>query len=112
MKFDRDAHVRFTLLTGVSKFSKVSLFSGLNNLIDITLDPRILGHLRLHRGRPRQPCSRRSSPASDRDQIRDWYNGYSWLGDEKVYNPFDLLLLFASRRFRSIGLRPGTPIVP
>ena len=34
-----DAHIRFTFLTGVSKFSKVSLFSGLNNLIDITLDP-------------------------------------------------------------------------
>ena len=36
---DCDAHVRFTFITGVSKFSKVSLFSGLNNLIDITLDP-------------------------------------------------------------------------
>ena len=35
-----DAHVRFTFLTGVSKFSKVSLFSGLSNLIDITLDPK------------------------------------------------------------------------
>ena len=34
-----DAHIKFTLLTGVSKFSKVSLFSGLNNLIDLTLDP-------------------------------------------------------------------------
>ena len=34
-----DAHIKFTLLTGVSKFSKVSLFSGLNNLIDITLEP-------------------------------------------------------------------------
>jgi len=36
----QDAHLRFGFLTGVSKFSKVSLFSGLNNLIDITLDPR------------------------------------------------------------------------
>ena len=35
-----DAYIRFSFLTGVSKFSKVSLFSGLNNLIDITLDPR------------------------------------------------------------------------
>ena len=38
-----DAHVKFTLLTGVSKFSKVSLFSGLNNLKDLTLDPRYAG---------------------------------------------------------------------
>ena len=36
---DSDAHVRFTFLTGVSRFSKVSLFSGLNNLTDITLEP-------------------------------------------------------------------------
>ena len=36
---DCDAHVRFTFITGVSKFSKVSLFSGLNNLTDITLEP-------------------------------------------------------------------------
>ena len=36
---DCDAHVRFTFVTGVSKFSKVSLFSGLNNLTDLTLEP-------------------------------------------------------------------------
>ena len=44
---DCDAHVRFTFITGVSKFSKVSLFSGLNNLTDITLEPELLGDLRL-----------------------------------------------------------------
>jgi hypothetical protein len=37
---DSDAHIRFAFLTGVSKFSKVSLFSGLNNLKDITVDAR------------------------------------------------------------------------
>lgn len=35
----------------------------------------------------------------DRQQIRDWYNGYNWLGTS-VYNPFDVLLLFDSRDFR------------
>ena len=45
-----DAHIRFTFLTGVSKFSKVSLFSGLNNLTDITLGIVIFGRLRLYRG--------------------------------------------------------------
>ena len=40
-------------------------------------------------------------PGLDRDEIRHWYNGYGWLGEEeeKVYNPFDILLLFDSRRF-------------
>ena len=47
---DSDAHIAFTFLTGVSKFSKVSLFSGLNNLIDITLNPHYSACLRLHRG--------------------------------------------------------------
>ena len=47
---DSDAHVRFTFLTGVSKFSKVNLFSQLNNLTDITLDRALLGDLRLHGG--------------------------------------------------------------
>ena len=44
-----DKHLRFVMLTGVSKFSKVSIFSGLNNLKDISLDPRVRQHLRLYR---------------------------------------------------------------
>ena len=38
-------------------------------------------------------------PGLDRDTVREWYNGYGWLGEEKVYNPFDILLLFDSRKF-------------
>ena len=60
---DSDAHIRFTFITGVSKFSKVSLFSGLNNLTDITLDAGILGPLRLHRRGSWTQCSPRNSPA-------------------------------------------------
>ena len=45
----------------------------------------------------------------DREQIRDWYNGYNWRGDEKVYNPFDILLLFDSREFRAYWFETGTP---
>ena len=35
----------------------------------------------------------------DRDEVRDWYNGYSWCGEESVYNPLDILLLFDRGRF-------------
>ena len=62
---DNDAHIKFTFLTGVSKFSKVSLFSGLNNLIDITMDPGVLGCLWLYRcgsGRRVRPGAPRSGP--------------------------------------------------
>ena len=48
-------------------------------------------------------------PGLDRDEIRDWYNGYSWLGEENVYNPFDILLLFDSREFKAHWFETGTP---
>ena len=103
-----DAHIRFTFITGVSKFSKVSLFSGLNNLTDITLEPSysaLCGYTDADLDAVFAP----ELPGLDRDQIRDWYNGYSWLGDEKVYNPFDILLLFRRRRFAAYWFETGTP---
>ena len=103
-----DAHIRFTFLTGVSKFSKVSLFSGLNNLIDITLDPRysaLCGYTDADLDTTFAP----ELAGLDRQAIRDWYNGYAWLGKEKVYNPFDILLLFDSRRFKAHWFETGTP---
>ena len=113
---DSDAHIKFTFLTGVSKFSKastraqprVSLFSGLNNLKDITLDPRysaICGYTDADLDAVFAP----ELPGLDRDEIRRWYNGYSWLGEEKVYNPFDILLLFDRRRFGAWWFETGTP---
>ena len=103
-----DAHVKLTFLTGVSKFSKVSLFSGLNNLKDITLDPRysaICGYTDADLDTVFAP----ELPGLDRDEIRRWYNGYGWLGEEKVYNPFDILLLFDSREFAAHWFQTGTP---
>ena len=103
-----DAHIRFSFLTGVSKFSKVSLFSGLNNLLDITLDPRystICGYTEADLDRVFAP----ELPGLDRDEIGTWYNGYNWLGDEKVYNPFDVLLLFRNREFGAYWFETGTP---
>ena len=103
-----DAHVRFTLLTGVSKFSKVSLFSGLNNLQDITLDPRyatICGYAETDLDAVFAP----ELPGLDRNEVRDWYDGYGWAGAETVYNPFDILLLFDRREFGAYWFETGTP---
>ncbi|MCY4535322.1 MAG: AAA family ATPase, partial [Bryobacterales bacterium] len=101
-------HVRFSFLTGVSKFSKVSLFSGLNNLRDITLSPAysaICGYA----DADLDTAFAAELPGLDREQIREWYNGYSWGGEGKVYNPFDVLLLFAEREFKAWWFETGTP---
>jgi len=102
-----DAHVRFAFLTGVSKFGKVSLFSGLNNLNDITLSrdySAICGYTETDVDTVFAP----ELAGLDREEIRRWYNGYRWLG-ESVYNPFDLLLLFREREFRPWWFETGTP---
>ncbi len=103
-----DAHVSFCLLTGVSKFSKVSLFSGLNNLVDITLNPKyssICGYTESDLDTVFAP----ELAGLDRARIRDWYNGYSWGGNERVYNPFDVLLLLSDREFKPWWYETGTP---
>ena len=100
--------VRFVFVTGVSMFSRVSLFSGLNNLDNISLDPEfatICGYT----DRDLDTVFAPELPGLDRDQIREWYNGYHWLGDEKLYNPFDLLLLFRKRRFKPHWFETGSP---
>ena len=104
---DSDAHIRFAMLTGVSKFSKVSLFSGLNNLNDITVDAEysaICGYTETDLDQ----VFAAELDGLDRDEIRRWYNGYNWTG-ESVYNPFDVLLLFQKREFRPWWFETGTP---
>jgi hypothetical protein len=104
---DRDADVRFAFLTGVSKFSKVSLFSGLNNLKDITVDARysaICGYTEEDLDRVFAP----ELEGLDREQVRAWYNGYNWTG-RAVYNPFDVLLLFDAGEFRPWWFETATP---
>ena len=103
-----DAHIKFSFLTGVSKFSKVSLVSGLNNLIDIALDPQysaVCGYTEADLDAVFAP----ELLGLDRDEIRTWYNGYNWLGEEAVYNPFDVLLLFRRRAFAAYWFETGTP---
>ncbi len=103
-----DRHLRFVFLTGVSKFSKAGLFSGLNNLIDVTLEPEfsdICGCTDAELDAVFAP----ELEGLDRDEVRRWYNGYNWRGPERVYNPFGLLLLFRRREFRPYWFESGTP---
>ena len=105
---DSDAHVRFAFLTGITKFSKVNLFSQLNNLTDLTLDPvysSICGYTEDDLDAVFAP----ELGGLDRERVREWYNGYSWRGVEKVYNPYDVLLLLRRREFAAHWFETGTP---
>ncbi len=104
---DADQHLEMVFITGVSKFSKVSLFSGLNNLQDITLLPAysaICGYTR----QELESVFADRLEGLDLEQILSWYNGYSWLG-EKVSNPFDILLFLSTRTFSNYWFETATP---
>ncbi|QGU32977.1 ATP-binding protein [Thermochromatium tepidum] len=104
----QDAHIQFVFLTGVSKFSKVSIFSGLNNLRDITIDEQyssicgyteseLTEHFKEHLA------------GHEREMIRQWYNGYSWTGEERVYNPFSIINYLQTKKIRNYWFETGTP---
>ncbi len=114
-----DEYLRFVFLTGVSKFSKVGVFSGLNHLKDITLDIRfgsMLGmtqsemearfaeHIRIFSGNA-------GIPVPDLvEKIRLWYDGFcfSYAG-VPIYNPFSLLMALDMQDFRNYWFETGTP---
>lgn len=104
---DSDEFVQFCLLTGVSKFSKVSLFSGLNNLQDLTLDSRyatLCGYTQSDI----ETVFAQHLPGVDLAELKRWYNGYCFDG-ELVYNPFDVLLYLDRREFKNYWFETGTP---
>ncbi len=101
------SHLRFVMLTGVSKFSKVSLFSGLNNLQDISLDKRY-GTLCGYTQEELESVFSEFLTDVDLNQLKSWYNGYSFLS-EPVYNPFGILLYLDTRLYKPYWFETGTP---
>lgn len=105
---DSDEYLRFVFITGVSKFSKLNLFSGLNNMEDITLrhdcatitgytHADILQHFDDYLA------------GADMEEVRRWYNGYNYFG-EPIYNPFDILLFLSSGcEFSNYWWETGNP---
>jgi hypothetical protein len=103
-----DSLLQFVFLTGVSKFSKVNIFSGINNLVDLSLDESsatICGYTQ----EDLENSFAEHLAGVDREQLKLWYNGYNFLG-EAVYNPFDILLFIQKNHtFRNYWFETGTP---
>jgi hypothetical protein len=113
-----DEYIKFLFLTGVSKFSGLSVFSALNNPNDITLNWKyasICGYTKeeleyyftdyIDEIAEYENISREEVL----DKIRTWYNGYSWDGKTSVYNPVSTLLFFENNKFDNYWFNTGTP---
>jgi hypothetical protein len=113
-----DPYLRFLFLTGVSKFAGISVFSTLNNLVDITLDGRyaaICGYTQaeLEHYFPeyieRFAKKKNTSAGEMLSSIKEWYDGYTWDGKTHIYNPFSTLRLLDSGKFGNFWFNTGTP---
>ncbi len=113
-----DQHLELVFITGISKFSKVSIFSHLNNLNDITIDENfatLTGYTQTELAfyfeehldliEKKLNISRESLL----ENMRVWYNGYSWDGVSRVYNPFGTLNFLSKKQFHNFWFATGSP---
>jgi len=113
-----DKYIKFIFITGISKFANMSLFSSLNNLDDITLNRDfacICGYTHQDLKDKFKPYLNNLkdelsiSYEETIEKINYWYDGYSWDGKNKVYNPFSTLKLFKDKEFSNYWFDTGTP---
>ena len=113
-----DSKIRFMFFTGVSKFAKLSLFSGLNQISDITLDSKfttLFGYSQNELESSFEAHINRSAKKFDVEpemllqEMKLWYNGYSWDGKNFLYNPFSILNFFSDSNFRNFWFTSGSP---
>ncbi len=105
---ESDRYIRFCFITGVSKFSKVSIFSDLNNLEDISLLPE-MGALCGYTESELTKTFEERLDCVDINTMREWYNGYNFLGEKRVYNPFDVLLFLKKKQYGNYWFESATP---
>ncbi|MBR6182080.1 MAG: ATP-binding protein [Prevotella sp.] len=114
-----EAMIRFCFITGITKFSQLSIFSTLNNITNITLLPEfaaICGITGEEIDEQMQPDVARlaerykCSSAEMRQKLRDTYDGYHFAGESPdIYNPFSLMKAFNERRLAYFWFESGTP---
>lgn len=116
---DCDAYLRFVLFTGVTKFSKVSIFSDLNQLQDISMHPQYAEIC----GITQSELEATFSPEIDEmakackmtreaclAKLKRFYDGYKFCAEcENIYNPFSLINAFSAKKFGKFWFGTGTP---
>ena len=114
-----DEYIRFAFLTGVTKFSKVSIFSDLNNLRDISLEKQYAGICGITAAELKDNFQPEIQSFADEqelsyDQIlaalQQWYDGYLFHpAGEGMYNPYSILNAFDDKEIKSYWFSTGTP---
>ncbi len=114
-----DAYIRFIFITGISKFSRVGIFSGMNHLNDITMSPQFATVLGITEGELQEYFLEHIAEVSQQkgvsenallDELRQWYNGFCFVENcPNVYNPFSTLQFFYNQRFSNYWFETGTP---
>ncbi len=112
-----DYNLKFVLLTGVSKFSRVSIFSELNNLTDISSSARYAPMLGYTQAEVEanfdvwlsQLAPQHGGREALLTQIKHWYNGYNWGGEEGLYNPYSVMSFFKLGQYDNFWFTAGTP---
>ena len=114
-----DQYIRFAFLTGVTKFSKISIFSDLNNLKDISLSEMYAGICGITQSELEANFQPEIQVLADRQQLdypqavaalKQWYDGYLFHpAGEGMYNPYSLLNAFVKKEIKSYWFSTGTP---
>ena len=115
----QDKYIKFGFITGVTRFSKVSIFSDLNNFTDISMDPRyveICGitekeiHDNLDAEVEELAIANDLTQEECYTQLKDYYDGYHFRQNSVgIYNPFSLLNTLSSKVFSDYWFETGTP---
>ena len=114
-----DEYIRFAFLTGVTKFSKISIFSDLNNLRDISMEEDYAGICGITQEELETNFQPEIQVLADRQQLeydqalaalKQWYDGYLFHpAGEGMYNPYSLLNAFVKKEIKSYWFATGTP---
>ncbi len=105
---DMDEYIKFVMITGVSKFAKMNLFSGLNNLMDISINAHYATICGYTHPEIEQAFAEHLQGV-EMVKLKEWYNGYNYFG-EPVYNPFDILLFLTNdKEYRPYWWSTGNP---
>ncbi|ABR30387.1 ATP-binding protein [Thermosipho melanesiensis] len=114
----KDEYIKFVFMTGITKFTKTGVFSALNNLNDISLNKKysqMLGYtqeeLEYYFKEHIEETAREIGMGKEEliENLKEYYNGFSFDGRRSVYNPFSILRFFEEREFKNYWFESGSP---